>query len=308
MSFVYWLSDGVGAHVNKGGPAGDVPIPTIMLRWIRANGSPSLIVNGGDVYRDGKTEDFLEFFDQMDNDVTLICEPAGNHDWMDVADLPATGRIPHGYDTFWRGHPESKQPVDATKKGGARYEHFIDLDGWRLMFLDTGDYDPNPWPAGDQNRVTWLENSLNPGRANIVFAHHSRLSRGSHGDNDDLDVLWKTLFDASGPRVAFMIGGHDHNVSVYGPRSKDNPAGPSVTFDKGIHVIVNGAGGKGHYSQHSILTSGARPDLFADDERFFLTRINIIDATSVDVELLDFGTQAVSAPVAIPQALVKIRL
>jgi hypothetical protein len=245
----------------------------------------------------------------MDSDVSLMCETPGNHDWRDDPDLPQSGRIPHGYDTFWRSHAESKQPVDTNKKGGARYEHFIDIDGWRLIFLDTGDYDGNPWPAGDQNRLTWLKNSFKPGRSNIVLAHHSRLSRGRHGDNDNLDTLWKALFDDSGaPRVAFTLDGHDHNVSVYGPRSKDNPEGPSVPFDRGIHVYVNGAGGNGHYSGSGLLASGTRRDIFFDDDHYFVTRINLIDSKSVDIDALDFGTAARTDPVPVPQSLIKIRL
>jgi hypothetical protein len=197
----------------------------------------------------------------------------------------------------------------STKKGGARYEHLIDLDGWRLLFLNTGDYKQNPWPAGDQNRVAWLKNSLTPGRANIVMAHHSRLSRGNHGDNDQLDPLWRAFFDGSGaPRVVFTLAGHDHNVSVYGPRSRDNPAGASVPFNNGIHVFVNGAGGKGHYSGDGLLSDGTRPDIFFDDEHFCVTRINLIDARSVDVDVLDFGTAAMGDPVAVARSLVKIRI
>jgi hypothetical protein len=64
---------------------------------------------------------------------------------------------------------------------------------------------------------------------------------------------------------------------VYGPRSKNNPAASSVPFTQGIHVLVNGAGGKGHYSGSGFLASGTRPDLFFDDERYFVTRINLID-------------------------------
>lgn len=308
MSLVYWLSDGVGLDMDKGGADRKTPIPTALIRWIRTKGSPSLIIHGGDVYPDGKTKEFIEFFKQMDNDVSLMCETAGNHDWKDDPELPETGRIPHGYDTFWRSHPESKQPVDTSKKGAARYEHVIDIDGWRLIFLDTGDYKDNPWPAGDQNRVTWLKNSFKPGRSNIVVAHHSRLSRGRHGDNDDLDALWKTLFDASGaPHVAFTLAGHDHNVSVFGPRSKDNPKGPSVSFDKGIHVFVNGAGGNGHYSG-GLFASGTKPDIFFDDDNYCVTRINLIDAGSADVDVLNFGTSAKKDPVPIPKSLVKIRL
>lgn len=307
MSFVYWISDGFGLDMNKGGPDGNTPVPTAMIRWIRTKGSPSLIINGGDVYPDGKTKEFIEFFNQVDSDVRLMCQVPGNHDWHDDPNLPEVGRIPHGYDTFWRSHAESKQPVAVERRGGARYDHLIDLDGWRLIFLDTGDYNPNPWPAGNSDRKKWLQTSFKPGRSNILLAHHSRLSRGRHGDNDQLDALWRTLFDASGPRVAFTLAGHDHNVSVYGPRSKDDPEGPPVSFAKGIHVFVNGAGGSGHYSG-GFFASGTRPDIFFDDDNFCVTRINLIDAKSADVDVLDFGTAAKEEPVPIPKTLVKIRL
>ena len=66
-----------------------------------------------------------------------------------------------------------------------------------------------------------------PGRAKIVFAHHSRLSCGDHGDVDDVNELWETLFDSSGkPLAALTLCGHDHNVSVYKPRSRDVQQGP----------------------------------------------------------------------------------
>ena len=309
MPLVYSISDGFGIGVSTGGANGTTPIPTEMVRWIRSKGNPRLIINGGDVYPDGKDQAFAEFFKQTDNDVSLMCETSGNHDYRDAADSPQTGRIPRGYDTFWQSHPESKQRVYKSRKGGARYDHFIDIAGWRLLFLDTGDYDNgNPWPGGDQKRVTWLKKSLKPGRSNILVAHHSRLSRGHHGNNDKLDVLWRTLFDASGaPRVAFTLAGHDHNVNVYGPRSRDDPKGKSVSFDKGIHVIVNGAGGDGHYSA-GFFAFGTRGDIFSDDDHFFTTRINLIDAKSVDVDMLDFGTQAKTDPVPVAQSLVTIRL
>jgi hypothetical protein len=308
MSLVYWFADGAGEGVNKGGPDGQTLVPTAMIRWVRANGAPSLIVYGGDAYKRGDSKAFSEFFKQMDGDVRLMCETPGNHDWQDDPDTPGIGRIPHGFETFWQQHPESKQPIDATKKGGARYEHFIDLDGWRLFFLDTGDYDPNPWPAGDESRVTWLTSHLLPRRANIIFAHHSRVSRGRHGNNDDLDRLWKLLFDATGtPRVTLMLGGHDHNVSVYGPRSQNDPSGHSVAFDKGIHIVVNGAGGDGHYSQ-GLFAHGTKGDIFKDDDNFCITRINLVDARTLEVDILDFGTTAKRDPLPVDKARLKIGL
>ena len=97
MSVVYWISDGVGEGVTLGGADQNTPVPTLLIRWIRTKGSPSLIINGGDVYPAGKSREFAEFFKQMDNDVSLMCETPGNHDWKDDPELPHTGRIPHGY-------------------------------------------------------------------------------------------------------------------------------------------------------------------------------------------------------------------
>jgi hypothetical protein len=249
----------------------------------------------------------LTSFDQVDRDVSLMCEAAGNHDWEDDVQDPNRGLIPHGYETFWSQHLESKQPIAAGQKGGARYDHFIDLEGWRLIFVDTGHHDwTDQWPAGNANRVTWLKNTLKPGRANILFAHYSRLSRGKHGDNPKIQKLWETLFDSSGPRVAFTMAGHDHNVSVYRPRPKNNPGQQAVSFSEGIYAFVNGAGGKGHYSGDGFLSRGTRADVFFDDDNFCATRINLIDAHAVEVDVLNFGPAAIGEPTAIPQARIRI--
>jgi hypothetical protein len=184
--------------------------------------------------------------------------------------------------------PASRQPIDATKRGGARYEHFHDIGGWRLIFLDTGRCADDPWPMGDPARAEWLRAAIagGPGRSQIVFAHHSRLSRGKHGDNPEVDELWRTLFDAGGtPLVALTVAGHDHNVSIYGPRPRLTPEAGSVDFGGGVHVMVNGAGGHGHDAGFR----GTRPDVFFDDDRYCLTRLTLNGAGSADVVVLSFG-------------------
>ena len=104
-----------------------------------------------------------------------------------------------------------------------------------------------------------------------------------------------------------MLGGHDHNVSVYGPRSRSDPSRDSVAFDKGIHIVVNGAGGDGHYSQ-GLFAHGTKGDIFKDDDNFYVTRINLVDARTLEVDLLDFSTTAKSDPVPVDEARLKIRL
>lgn len=310
MAVIYWFSDGAGGDVVKGGPNRDIPIPTILGRWIRSQSS-DLIVYGGDVYREGKPEEFVEFLKQMDGDVTRMCEPPGNHDWKDAGEVSGKAKIPRGYESFWSKHPESKQPIATDKIGLARYDHFIDFAGWRLIFIDTGDYPKNPWPGGDPVRKEWLKQTFKLGRANILFAHHSRIACGNHGHNSTLDELWRTLFDNTGPRVSLFIGGHDHNVNIHGPLSRNDPEGSSVPFSQGIHVCVNGAGGDGHYHCGSGLLAflpGKKGDIFSDHDNYFVPRINLIDDRSIDMDLVNFGTEGKTAPVAVAASRVQIRL
>jgi 3',5'-cyclic AMP phosphodiesterase CpdA len=281
MAVIYWGSDGVGEDVGS--------VHTAFIKWIRQQGNADLIINGGDVYGDGTPEEFQMYRNQMLGDMRDICEIPGNHDWKTRATSASTGQIPSGYEAFWQMFPppSSRQPIDVMKKGGARYEHFIDLAGWRLIFLDTGPCeDIQPWPMGDSSRVTWLRQALDtPGRAKIVCAHHSRLSRGKHGDIVEVDAVWQALFtDTGAPRVAMTLGGHDHNVSVYAARTRQ-PSTPAVAPAEGIHVVVNGAGGRGH----DIGFQGTEPELFFEEDQYCLTRITLIDERSADVDFLGFG-------------------
>ena len=284
--FVYWTSDGGG----EGGGG----VARVLSRWIRTRASPSLIVYGGDVYHHGKASEFDHFRQQV-GDLSLMCETAGNHDWYTNHTTSATGKIPTGYEAFWDQHapPASKQPIDKTKRGGARYEHSILLNGWRLIFLDTGPLRSNlGWPFNDNSRIDWLRQQLDsePGRSKIICAHHSRLGRGEHGDHRSLRPMWEALFDADGqPRVAFTIAGHDHNVALYRRRGKFNPETPVADPALGIDVIVNGAGGEGHYELDTSDAAGTIQDA-GDDENFIVTEIELIDSTHATVRFLSFGT------------------
>jgi hypothetical protein len=290
MASIFWFADGGGT---------DRKTPPILVRWIRTQ-SPSLIVYGGDVYRKGTEAEFALFFEQFGRNMAGVCEVAGNHDWDTPSGAPFPDRIPVGYERFWSRFPPplSEQPIDTKKRGGARYEHVKDIADWRLVFVDTGPCNDESWPVGDPERLKWLRRVLQekPGRAKIVFAHHSRLSRGKHGDNDTVAALWDCLFDDSGaPLAALTVGGHDHNVTWYEPRPKVDPDRHIVPFERGIHVHVNGAGGHGHDETSGLFTgffkpiSGTTPQ-FADDDNWCVTRIDLIGPGAADVSILSFGT------------------
>ena len=301
MAVVFYSGDGHGDDVNG--------VQAPLMRWIRANATPDLIVYGGDVYNDGTPEEFQLMLAEMGGDLSKVCHTPGNHCWRTMQAGPDGRRFPSSYEAFWKQFPPpaSAQPIDASKTAGGRYEHFIDLAGWRLLFLDTGPCEDqhSPWPMGDATRLQWLKTALStPGRAKIVFAHHSRLSCGKHGDIKEVDGLWQALFDDNGtPLAAVTIAGHDHNLSVYGPRPRSKPHKGSVEFSKGIHVVVNGAGGRGH----DVAWRGTRPDLLSDDDNYCLTRITLHDATRATLEFLNLGPK--SAPViTTPTSLFDLQL
>jgi hypothetical protein len=290
MFSIYFFGDGAGV---------DDVVPRALVRWIRTQPAERLIVYGGDVYTKGTEEQFGMFFDQLGRDVSDMCAVAGNHDWETCSAAPFPDRIPTGYENFWKQFPPplSHQPIDTTKRGGARYEHVKDIHGWRLVFLDTGPCNKKDWPVFDPERERWLRERLTetPGRAKIVFAHHSRLSRGKHGNNDTVHALWECLFDETtgAPLAALTVGGHDHNVTWFSPRPKD-PEGPDVGFDGGIYVHVNGAGGHGHDETSGLFTGFLRPvrgakPVFADDDNWCLTRIDLVSPTLARVSILSFG-------------------
>ncbi len=291
MFSIFWFADGAGT---------DDSVPRAMVKWIRTQTDRRLIVYGGDVYKRGTEAQFAMFYEQMNRDVSDTCALSGNHDWKTASADPHPDRIPLGFERFWQQFPlgVSQQPIDTGKRGGARYEHVKDIDGWRLVFVDTGPCNTEDWPVDDLDRPVWLRRALTetPGRAKIVFGHHSRLSRGKHGDNDTVRVLWDCLFDekTSAPLAALVVSGHDHNTTWYEPRPKDNPERAAVPFGHGIYVHVNGAGGHGHDEASGLFTgffqpiSGTKPD-FKDDDNWCVTRIDLISATAADVSILSFG-------------------
>ena len=286
---IYWTADG-------GGGDGSGPVAAELHKWIVQQNDADLIIYGGDVYSAGTTQEFEDFLEQMGVDVSRMCETAGNHDWAHPQPRAGAGEIPTGYEDFWSSHP-SQQPIDSTKKAGARYEHFRDLNGWRVIFLDTGRCKGRcegmrKWPFTEQGQIAWLTSALDAqSQGRMLFAHHSRLSWGGHGDNPGLHDLWKLLFDASGkPLVALTLAGHDHNVSVYKPRNRDLQA--AADPKDGIQIIVNGAGGNGQYAR----TGGTAADIYPrsasaqdDPPTYCVTRIEIVDASAAHLSMLSFG-------------------
>ncbi len=300
MSIVYWIADGGGHKVMSA--------LKMMMEWVRRQSDATFIVYGGDVYGSGSSDDFEEFHKQCGRDLSKVCAIPGNHDWRTSANRPGKGTIAIGFEDFWAAAPASAATVvRGNESGNARYDHFTDdIPGWRLIFVDTADdsEDEGAWPRGDAARAAWLASALSgtPGRSKVLFTHHGRLSCGNHGDQNALQPLWDSLFDnvTGAPLVSFTLAGHDHNISIYEPRLKT--LAKATRDEDGIRIVVNGAGGRGHDSPEH----GTRPE--KNNERdFCVTRMRFIDANSVDVEFLSFGTGTVTEPRRLDELTIRVR-
>lgn len=280
--FVYWISDGGGA--DGGG------VLKILHEWITKQGNARLIVHGGDIYNDGKKGEFKSFLQQVGGSVSNMCETAGNHDWHDRADNTERA-FPRGYEDFW-SKQKSQQPLKDKETAGARYEHAVQVNGWKLIFIDSGALDfMSAWPFGNSKRKVWLEAQLSDGgRSRMVFAHYSRLTWGKHDDADGLNTMWRSLFTETGePRVALTMAGHNHNVSLYMPRDRDLKR---TSIEKGVQIWVNGRGGAGFYKRKR----GTPPEVFPpdgdpaqDSTDFCVSQIELIDPTHARVKVQSLG-------------------
>jgi hypothetical protein len=87
------------------------------------------------------------------------------------------------------------------------------------------------------------------------------------------------------PLAACAIGGHDHNVSIYSPRPALEPEKNKTTFDKGIYIVVNGAGGNGFYEGQE----GTDPDMFRLTNGYCITRIELMNSRLAEVSTISLG-------------------
>jgi acid phosphatase type 7 len=70
-----------------------------------------------------------------------------------------------------------------------------------------------------------------------VFWHHPRFSSGEHGNDSDLDTIWRKLYNAN---VDLVINGHDHDYERFARQTPD-----AVRDDiHGIRELIVGTGGK----------------------------------------------------------------
>jgi hypothetical protein len=73
----------------------------------------------------------------------------------------------------------------------------------------------------------------------LAYWHRPRFSSGPHGNDNELDALWRIL---AGARADVVLAGHDHDYERFTPMNADGEADP-----EGVMQFVAGTGGASHY-------------------------------------------------------------
>lgn len=128
-----------------------------------------------------------------------------------------------------------------------------DLGAWHVVALNSecthvGGCD------GLDPQAAWLRQDLadHPRTCVLAYWHRPRFSSGSHGNNVDLDPLWRILSDA---HADLVLSGHDHDYERFVPTDADG----SAAAENGMAQLVIGTGGASHYKFHlPAATSVAR--------------------------------------------------
>jgi len=169
---------------------------------------PDRLLYLGDVYEYGTAEEFRDNYEPSWGKLAKITSPTpGNHDWPNHAE---------GYDPYWKDVRGKPLP----------YWYSLREGGWKILSLNS---EANHSESSPQ--VRWLKRALRgPGDCRIAFWHRPRYNAGLHGDQPDVQPLWKPL--AGHARIA--LWGHDHNMQRLKSRA-------------GIVQFVSGAGGHQRY-------------------------------------------------------------
>ena len=149
--------------------------------------SPNLFLYLGDVYDDGRTAEFYNWYgtDTRWGQFRDVTNPTiGNHEYEPDA-AP--------YFDFWDNVP-----------------HFyaFDTQGWHFIALDSTSNFGQEDPGSPQ--FEWLKADLatNTAICTVAYLHHPRYSIGTQEDRDKIDAIWRLLVDGG---VDIVLTGHDHN-------------------------------------------------------------------------------------------------
>ena len=170
---------------------------------------------GDNAYPMGNADDFRRCYDPSWGRHRTRTKPSpGNHEY-------SSGGGPY-FDYFG---------ANAGPAGAGYYSYAV--GPWRVISLNS------EIPSGSGSaQMDWLRQELssNPSACTAVYWHRPRFSSGNHGDNPDMQDLWRTLYASN---VDVVINGHDHIYERFAPQDADGRSDPS----RGIREFIVGTGG-----------------------------------------------------------------
>jgi Calcineurin-like phosphoesterase len=192
-----------------GGP-GAAAVSELIAAW-----DPDLFLFLGDVYEDGRPDEFANWYTHAFGPLRDRTLPTpGNHEFE-------AGEAT-GYFAYWGDPP----PFYATDAGR-----------WHLSSLNSSGPTRDMAPGSDQ--YAWLAEDLaaHGDDCTIVFFHHPVFSIGPQGDTERMRPMWQLLVDHG---VELVLTGHDHDYQRWQPL--DAAGAPA---DRGPTEFVVGTGGHG---------------------------------------------------------------
>lgn len=174
----------------------------------------------GDVYDTGTAAEFANYYQPTYGRFKAITKPApGNHEW---------GNRATGYDPYWG-------PTYTTP-----HYYSFDTGGWHVVSLNSEEAFGEGSP-----QLAWLRADIagHAGNCTLAYWHRPRFSAGSHGDQTDVEPLWRALAG----HASIVLNGHDHDYLRYKPID-------------GITEFVVGTGGKSLYAMNAGDTRLAASD------------------------------------------------
>lgn len=214
-----------------------VPVPTA--------GAPDTVIAGaGDIARCGSegAEATAKLLDRMPGFVYLLGDnayPGGTAEQYANCFGPTWGRhrsrtypTPGNHD--WdagTGAPYFAYFGVAAGPAGMGY-YSVDLGGWHILSLNS-----NVAAQAGSPQYEWARSdvSRNSSVCTLAMWHHPRFSSGRHGDNTQMNDIWR-LLQSSAAEV--VLSGHDHHYERFAPQNADGRADP-----QGLRQFVAGTGG-----------------------------------------------------------------
>lgn len=113
----------------------------------------------------------------------------------------------------------------------------FDWGSWHIISLNSNCSEVGGCQTGSaQERWLWADLAAHRRTCTLAYWHHPRFSSGEHGNDADVDGLWRALYAW---RADVVLNGHDHDYERFALQSPDNV----LDTVRGIREFVVGTGG-----------------------------------------------------------------